>query len=128
MRKVGRLDDPKREARVTGTVLAPELSARPLTVTEGSFTLLDPDPARVETWHMRYRMRLLSQEGKRYLFEGYKEIRTRGAGHAWSEMTTLYTTITEEADGAEPGTGILHLRPADFTQDSIDAICALVGP
>jgi cholesterol oxidase len=109
------LDDPKREARVTGTVLAPELSARPLAVTEGTFTLLDPDPARVETWHMRYRMRLLSDEGKRYLFEGYKEIRTRGAGHAWSEMTTLYTTISEEADGAEPGTGILHLRPADFT-------------
>jgi cholesterol oxidase len=109
------LDDPKREARVTGTVLATELSAHPLTVTEGSFTLLDPDPARVETWHMRYRMRLLSEEGKRYLFEGYKEIRTRGAGHAWSEMTTLYTSISEEADGAEPGTGILHLRPADFT-------------
>ena len=57
------LDDPKREARITGTVLAPELSPHPLTVTEGSFTLLDPDPSRVETWRMRYRMRLLSQEG-----------------------------------------------------------------
>ena len=45
------LDDPKREATITGTVLAPELSARPLTVTEGStFTLLDPDLSRVETW------------------------------------------------------------------------------
>jgi cholesterol oxidase len=110
------LDDPKHEARVTGTVLAAELSPQPLTVTEGSFTLLDPDPSLVETWRMRYRMRLLSTDGKRYLFEGHKEIRTRGAGHAWSEMTTLYTVITEEADQPEPGTGILHLRPADFTQ------------
>jgi cholesterol oxidase len=108
------LDDPRREARITGTVLAPELSSHPLTVTEGRFTLFDPDPSRVETWLMRYRMHLLSQEGKRYLFEGHKEIRTQGAGHAWSEMTTLYTRISEEADGSEPGTGILHLKPADF--------------
>ena len=109
------LDDPEREARISGTVLAPELSPRPLTVTEGRFTLLDPDPSGVETWHMRYRMSLLSEEGRRYLFEGHKEIRTNGARHAWSEMTTLYTRIGE-ADGSEPGTGILHLKPADFTR------------
>ncbi|MGH3251359.1 MAG: GMC family oxidoreductase, partial [Trebonia sp.] len=109
------LDDPKREAVISGTVLAPELSTRPLTVAEGRFTLLDPDPSRSDTWRMRYRMSLLSQEGKRYLFEGHKEIRTRGAGHAWSEMTTLYTTISE-AGGPEPGTGILHLKPVDFTR------------
>ncbi|HEY6491688.1 MAG TPA: GMC oxidoreductase [Trebonia sp.] len=109
------LDDPKREAKITGTVLAPELSPNPLMVTEGRFTLLDPVPARVETWHMRYRMSLLSQEGTRYRFEGHKEIRTSGAGHAWSQTTTLYTTIGGP-DGSEPGTGILHLRPADFTR------------
>jgi cholesterol oxidase len=110
------LDDPRRQARVAGEVLAPELSAHPLTITEGSFTLLDPDPSQVETWRMRYLMHLLSREGRKYLFEGHKVIRTQGAGHAWSEMTTLYTTITEEADGAQPGTGILHLKPADFTR------------
>jgi cholesterol oxidase len=108
------LDDPKREARITGTVLAPELSTRPLAVTEGRFALLDPDLARVETWHMRYQMSLLSEEGKRYRFEGHKVIHTSGAGHAWSETTTLYTKISEE--GSEPGTGILHLKPVDFTR------------
>ena len=30
------LNDPKREARITGTVLAPELSPHPLTVTAGA--------------------------------------------------------------------------------------------
>jgi cholesterol oxidase len=114
------LDDPKREARITGTVLAAELSPNPLTVKEGRFTLFDPDPSRVETWRMRYRMSLLSQEGRQYLFEGHKEIHTNGAGHAWPEMTTLYTTIGE-TDGSQPGTGmpgtgILHLRPVDFTR------------
>jgi len=124
------LDDPKREARITGTVQAAELSPNPLTVTEGRFTLFDPDPSRVETWCMRYRMSLLSQEGRQYLFEGHKEIHTNGIGHAWPEMTTLYTTIRETEGsapgtgmpGAEtpgtgmPGTGILHLRPIDFTR------------
>jgi len=108
------LDDPRREARISGSVLAPELSPHPLTVTEGRFTLLDPDPSRVETWHMRYRMSLLSQEGRRYLFDGHKMIRKHGARHAWSETTTLYARLGE-LDGPEPGTGILHLKPADFT-------------
>ncbi|MGH3279394.1 MAG: GMC oxidoreductase, partial [Trebonia sp.] len=112
------LDNPQREGRISGTVLAPELSERPLAVTEGRFTLFDPDPSQVETWRMRYRMHLLSEEGRRYLFEGHKEIRTREAGHAWAEMTTLYTKIGEVdgpvPGGSAPGTGILHLKPADF--------------
>jgi cholesterol oxidase len=112
------LDDPRREGKISGTVRAAELSERPLTVTEGRFTLFDPDPSRVETWRMWYRMNLLSDEGRRYLFEGHKEIRTREAGHAWAEMTTLYTKIGEVdgpgQGGAEPGMGILHLKPADF--------------
>jgi cholesterol oxidase len=109
------LNDPTREARISGTVRAPKLSPSRLTVTDGRFTLFEPDPSRVETWQMRYRMNLLSQEGKRYLFEGHKEIREHGTRHAWSEMTTLYTTIGE-MNGPEPGMGILSLKPADFTK------------
>jgi cholesterol oxidase len=105
--------DPAREARITGTVVAPALSARRLTVVEGTFALFDPDPALVETWHMQYRMTLESQEGNRYSFEGHKVIREDGVRHAWSETTTLYTTIT--GSGAQPpGTGILYLKPADL--------------
>jgi cholesterol oxidase len=107
------LDDPTREARIAGTVVAPKLSPHRLTVAEGRFTLFDPDPSRVETWHMRYRMTLESQEGKRYLFEGHKVLREDGVRRAWSETTTLYTTIGE-VGGQEPGTGILYLKPADL--------------
>ena len=102
------LQNPEREGRISGEVIAPELSTRPLTVTEGRFTLFEHDPSRVETWQMRYRMTLRSQEGKQYSFEGHKEIREHGARHAWSDTTTLYTTIGEA--GQEPGTGILHLK------------------
>ena len=64
---------------------------------------------------MRYGMHLLTEEGQRYPFDGHKEIRTRGARHAWSEMTTLYTMIAGP-DGAKLGTGILHLQAVDFTR------------
>jgi cholesterol oxidase len=102
------LDDPEREGRISGEVIAPDLSPRPLTVTEGRFTLFHHDPSRVETWQMRYQMTLRSQEGKQYFFEGHKEIREHGARHAWSDTTTLYTKIGEA--GQEPGTGILYLK------------------
>jgi cholesterol oxidase len=107
------LEDPRREARISGTVLAPQLSTRRLTVTEGRFTIFEPDPLQVETWHMQYRMTLESQEGKRYLFEGHKVLRENGVRHSWAETTTLYTKIGE-LDGPEPGTGILYLKPADL--------------
>jgi cholesterol oxidase len=107
------LNDPRHEARISGTVLAPELSPHQLTVTDGRFILFDPVPEQVETWHMRYRMNLRSAQGRRYLFEGYKEIRQVGAHHAWSETTTLYARIGEQ-DGQKPGTGILYLKPADL--------------
>jgi cholesterol oxidase len=107
------LNDPAREAKIVGTVLAPQLSPNRLTVIEGRFTLFDPDPLGVETWHMRYRMTLESVEGKRYLFDGHKVLRENGIRHAWSETTTLYTTIGE-LGGPAPGTGILHLKLADL--------------
>lgn len=109
------LNDPKQEARISGTVLAPELSPHRLTVTNGRFTLLHPHPSQVETWHMRYRMNLLAEEGRQYRFDGYKVIRRHGSRYAWTDTTTLYSTI-EELGGPRQGIGILHLQPADFAR------------
>ncbi|HTU75832.1 MAG TPA: GMC oxidoreductase [Trebonia sp.] len=109
------LSDPARPAAIAGTVLAPELSPHRMTVTRGRFTLLDPDPSKPETWHMRYWMSLLAEDGKRYVLDGHKVIRARGARHAWSDTTTLYTAISEE-DGTGRGTGILRLQASDFAR------------
>ena len=109
------LSDPRCPAAISGTVLAPELSPHRLTVTQGRFTLLEPDPSQPETSHMRYQMNLLAEDGKRYAFEGHKVIRKRGTRHAWSDTTTLYTAI-KELDGPGRGTGILSLQPADFAR------------
>ena len=109
------LNDPARPAAIAGTVLAPELSPHRMKVRQGHFTLLDPDPSQPETWHMRYQMSLQAEDGKRYVLAGHKVIRTRGARRAWSDTTTLYTTISEQ-DGPGHGTGILRLQPADFAR------------
>src|SRR5260370_31771182 len=87
------LDDPKREAEISGTVLAPALSPDPLTVTEGRFTLLDPDLTQVETWHMSYRMTLESTAGRRYRFAGHEVMRKHGARHGSADTTTLDASV-----------------------------------
>jgi len=109
------LNDPEREARISGTVLAPELSPHRLTVTAGRFVLLARDESQPETWHMRYDMNLLSEEGQRYALHGHKVIRKQGARRAWRDTTTLYTTLAGP-DGKQLGAGILHLQPIDFTR------------
>jgi cholesterol oxidase len=108
------LNDPGCHAAISGTVLAPEISPHRMTVTQGRFTLLDPDPSQPETSHMRYRMDL-AEDGKRYAFDGHKVIRKRGTRHAWSDTTTLYTTI-RELNGPGHGTGILRLQAADLAR------------
>ena len=109
------LNDPKQEARISGTVLAPDLSPHRLTVTAGRCVLLARDRSQPETWHMRYDMNLLTEEGQRYALHGHKVIRKQGARRAWHDTTTLYTTLAGP-DGAKLGTGILHLQPVDFTR------------
>jgi cholesterol oxidase len=110
------LNDTTQEARISGTAIAPELSPHRLTVEKGHFTLLDPDPSHVETWHMRYQMELLAEDGSRYAFVGHKVIRKHGARYAWSDTTTLYTTIEQVDGGEKRGVGILHLEPIDFSR------------
>ena len=109
------LNDPKQEARISGTVLAPHLSPHRLTVTAGRFVLLARDRSQPETWRMRYDMNLLTEEGQRYALHGHKVIRKQGARRAWPDTTTLYTTLAGP-DGAKLGAGILRLQPVDFTR------------
>lgn len=104
---------PASPAHISGTVFAPELSKRRLTVVKGEFQLFVHDPERVETDRMIYRLELLSEEGKRYHLEGYKLIRERGSLHAWPDTTTLYVTVSD-ARKRPIGVGIIHVGMADF--------------
>ena len=71
------LTDPDHPGRMVGTVTAPALSAKPLTVSQGEFHLLVTDPTRVDTRLMKYDMTLTSEEGKTYVFNGTKDHQER---------------------------------------------------
>jgi len=105
------LTDPTLAARISGTVIAPELSRRRMTVVDGRFTLHDPSEGN--TWHQRYRMDLVADDGRRFTFDGYKVIPKRGPAYLWDHTTTLYTTITEQ-NGPTKAIGILHVQMVDL--------------
>ncbi len=112
------LGEESHGARLLGTVEAPALSARPLTVTEGEFNLLVSDPTDVGAKRMRYRMKLSSVEGREYFFDGFKLVHDDPGIDAWADTTTLYITVHDgDSDAGEVvGKGILRIRPQDFAR------------
>lgn len=110
------LKDANHQSRMVGNVIAPALSAQPLTVTDGTFKLFSIDPQHVDTRNMIYRMKLSSQEGKTYFFHGFKVVHKDSGFDIWDDTTTLFITIYEgdTANGPVLGTGILKILPEDF--------------
>ncbi len=107
---------PEHRASLFGTVTAPALSPKPLTVTEGEFSLFIIDPDVPETRLMRYRMKLTTNEGKVYGIDGRKFVHNAGAVHLWHDVTTLYITVYAGActEGPVIGKGILKIMPKDL--------------
>jgi cholesterol oxidase len=97
------LRDPATPGRLSGTVTAPALSPQRLRVADGTFRLMQEDPTHVDTWHMRYSMQLVSEDGEEFGFEGTKYLHDRSGFDAWGDTTTLYVTITGDGLGRVPG-------------------------
>jgi cholesterol oxidase len=112
------LSDQQHKASILGTVIAPALSPQPLTVTNGEFNLFVLDPDEPRTRRMWYRMRMASEEGKTYHFEGFKLVRDDPGLDMWSDTTTLFITVREGEGSDAPvvGKGILKIKPTDFAR------------
>ena len=112
------ISDPTHPAFMSGTVMAPGLSARPINVSEGLFNLFVDDPDSVNTKLMKYAMRLDTEEGKQYYFKGFKYVHHDRGLDEWPDTSTLYITIFEgnNDSGAVAGQGILHILMADFAK------------
>jgi cholesterol oxidase len=111
------LTNPAHDAKIAGTVTAPTLSPTPLTAT-GIFNLFVPDPTRVETNLMKYRMTLAAENGATWYFDGYKIVHDKKYGlDVWPDTSTLYITVRQkDSAGAVVGMGILHILPEDFAK------------
>jgi choline dehydrogenase-like flavoprotein len=111
------LEEAEHSARIVGTVTAPALSPRPLVVTDGEFNLFVAESGDPGARRMRYRMRLTSDEGRRFLFDGFKRIHDDPGIDMWADTTTLYVTVSADEEPARTvAMGILRIKPADFTR------------
>jgi cholesterol oxidase len=114
------LDDmvknPAHQARMVGTVVAPTLSPTPLTITDGVFNLFTVDANNVDTHNMRYRMKMVAEDGRAFFFDGFKQTHPDSVFQSWPATSTLYVTIYDGESAANPilGKGILHIAPEDF--------------
>ena len=110
------LQDADHQAKTVGTVVAPSLSDQPLMATQGEFNLYVADPDLPNARQMRYRMRLTSQQGRVYYFEGFKLIHDDPGFDVWSDNTTLFVTLFDGESAGSPvaGKGVLRIDAADF--------------
>ena len=112
------VNNPEYLADLVGTVQAEAVSPDPLTVAEGHFSLFLPDPEQPSVRHMIYRMKLVTEEGKFYFFDGFKEITEAPVTKLWEQTTTLFVTLHEGEDQSGPvlGRGILRIEVLDFAK------------
>ncbi len=110
------LHDPGHPGRIVGSVIAPKLSAKPLTVTDGNFNLLMQDPEHADVRLMKYRMKLTSDEGKTFFFSGFKTVRNDPGPDTWEDTTTLFITLFDGDSIESPvlARGVLVIKPEDF--------------
>lgn len=110
------LEDPDHRAEMFGTVHAPLLSENDLTASEGLFNLFVKDPEDTSRRYMKYSMKLRSESGETYFFEGFKDIYDDPGFDMWKDTTTLYITLYKGENNKSPklGKGMLHIQKDDF--------------
>jgi cholesterol oxidase len=108
------LYQPDHEAAVSGYVDYPGLGGKRI-VERGRFNLFVADP-QTQMKQMRYSLQCRGSDGQPYLLEGFKEVRDDRGWDAWSDNTTLFTTIYRGTTPNEPvlGRGIIHVLVWDL--------------
>ena len=101
---------------MAGTVVAPALSQKPLTISNGIFNLFVKDADDPRHKKMKYNMQLNTYDGRQYYFYGYKKVEDDKAFDMWKDTTVLYITVHDGSDNTAPvlGRGILKIIPIDF--------------
>ena len=109
---------PDHAAVTVGTVAAPALHPKPLSVVGGVFNLFVKNPVEAGTRNMRYGLPLVAEDGARYFLDGFKVIRNDGGLDIWADCTTLFTTVHEGSgpEGRVIGRGILRITPESFAK------------
>jgi cholesterol oxidase len=110
------LADPLHALSMSGAVLAPVLSSRPLAVEGGVLHLMTRDGARPGGRRMRYQLPLVSESGERFFMDGYKEVHDDAGPDLWVDTTRLLVSVYRGEDASGPCLyrGYLRLNAKDF--------------
>jgi cholesterol oxidase len=112
------IDEPSHQAVTEGWVTS-QVYGFEQEVEWGRFNLFIDD-GKQQTRRMLYLLRFIGEDGQPYLLDGYKEVRDDPGFDAWSDNTTLYTSIRRgweiepAARGPVVGQGIMHVRVRDL--------------
>ncbi|MCP3138807.1 GMC family oxidoreductase N-terminal domain-containing protein [Pyxidicoccus xibeiensis] len=111
------LANPLHPLSMSGCVLAPVLSSRPLTVEGGELHLMTREHARQGGRRMRYQLPLVSEAGERFFLDGYKDVHDDVGLDLWADTTRLLVSIHEGGDATARCVyrGYLGLNAKDFT-------------
>ncbi|QQR45900.1 GMC family oxidoreductase [Myxococcus xanthus] len=110
------LAHPLHPMQLSGCVVAPVLSSRPMTVEQGVLHLMTHEGARPGGRRMRYQLPLVSESGERFFVDGYKDVHDDDGPDLWVDTTRLLVSIFrgEDASGHCIFRGYLRLNAKDF--------------
>ena len=132
------MSDAEHKGFMAGSVIAPALSDKPLTISNGIFNLFVKDQDNPARKKMKYSMQLNTHDGRKYYFYGYKKVEHDKQFDLWKDTTVLYITVFDGSDASAPvlGKGILKIIPVDFatqmgtikalnTKNKLDSLMAI---
>jgi cholesterol oxidase len=110
------LGERSHTAAAVGTVHADHITrADGASVTTGVFNLFVEGASSSER-RMLYSLPFVGADGRKYLLDGYKEVKDHGHFDVWGATSTLYTVIRKGTTHADPvcAAGVLHILIPDF--------------
>ena len=110
------LNNAEHEALVSGYVDYAPLGGKRM-IERGRFNLYVATP-QADTKHMRYALQFIGNDGQPYLLAGFKDVRDDRGWDAWSDNTTLFTTIYRGTTPNDPivGRGVMHVLIWDLVE------------
>lgn len=115
-------------ADLSGTVMLTNAQGRAVqyAVTEGKFSLLQPDPSQIETWLMTYDCRLVPGVVSEPVWHmtGVKTLQWRPGTEWFPQLTTLMVDLTTESAGvaSKAQCGIIRLDLQDIAAQVLTTI------
>jgi cholesterol oxidase len=110
------LDNPDHEALVSGYVDYAPLGGKRM-IDRGRFNMF-VDTLQAHTKQLRYSLAFTASDGEPYLLAGFKDIRDDRGWDAWSDNTTLFTTLYRGTTPGDQvyGRGIIHVLIWDLIE------------